>query len=83
MKQLVRNLSLSDEELVAALTEELKVTPRRPDGFGVTAIEFAAKNHMADKTARKLLDSLVAEGKLKKTVMRHRWGVGAVYHRKP
>lgn len=69
-----------------SLLEELKDAgvPTRPDGFGITVREFAenAKHPCAVSVARTLLNKMVSDGTLAKTMMNG--GAGGheyVYHR--
>jgi len=69
----------------ASLLEELKNegVPVRPDGFGITVKEFASsKDGYTTTIARGVLDKMVQEGKLTKTLMiGGQGGHEYVYHR--
>lgn len=55
----------------------------RPEGFGITAREYAAAKHCSLAAARSLLDKAVDEGLLVKTMMNVKGYSGhpCVYHK--
>ena len=75
------NAVLYDKELMQMLSARL-LPPARPDGFGVTAPEFAKANDINVHYARGVLTEAVQSGLLVKTTMRVKGGGKVqVYHK--
>lgn len=81
MKQNANQLNISENELLEYINGLVEVTPERPQGFGITATEYARAHGMGHNKARLLLDNLVKDGKLKSQEMRDRGHKGRVYHK--
>lgn len=71
-----------DLKLLQELTDYVPI-PKRPDGFGITIIEFAEANHCSVTQARTMLQKAVEDGILAVHMMvtPDKSAKTAVYHR--
>jgi len=59
MNTIDKTLNLYDEELYKELEGEFEATPDRPKRFGITAVEYAAKEGICKDTALSRLRKMV------------------------
>lgn len=81
MKQKGNRLNISENELLEYLDQHIPVVPTRPDGFGITAKEFSLIKRIGLNSAKKALDRLVRENKLKVQQMKRGGFLSHVYYK--
>lgn len=80
MKVDQKDIPVFESELLAYIDSETNAVNKRPDGFGITAREYAdAHAPMGHMTSKRILEDLVAAGKLQKKEMKSKGHKSMVY----
>ena len=81
MKVEMKDIPSLENELLEYINKEANHKERRPPGFGITMPEYSVVTGMAFTTARRALQQLVKDGKLKTKQMIQDSHIVTVYYK--